>query len=171
MKNPFLRRLWPIVFSVMLLASHELSAQRLERIISTQTRLIRHEATEYQRKVAEARARAWVAAQRRKEAYEAEQRRKTAARTTTGDANKSKREKSHASKKSPSKSKKVPRYIAVDTVKDERSSPKAKKAVMLFDTYSEELVGNNVYDLENPPRAGEEVRFETFATIYVGRGT
>src|ERR1700675_2016084 len=35
----------------------------MERVITTQTQLIRHEATEYQRKVAEANARAYMAAQ------------------------------------------------------------------------------------------------------------
>src|SRR5688500_7948844 len=48
--------------------SDELLAIDMSRIISTQTRLIRYQATEYQRKVAEQRARAFVAAHRRAQA-------------------------------------------------------------------------------------------------------
>ena len=45
-------------------------------------------------------------------------------------------------------------------MKDKRASPKAKKVVMIWDTQSESLVGNNVYDVENPPAVGStaEVR-------------
>jgi hypothetical protein len=46
------------------------------------------------------------------------------------------------------------RYIAVDTEKNEQTSPKAKKAVMIWDTQSESIVGNNVYDVEKTPAVG-----------------
>lgn len=73
-------------------------------------------------------------------------------------------------KKVALKEKKV-RYIAVDTEKDERTSPKAKKSVMIWDTQSEEVVGNNVYDVAKPPPVGETAKFETYSAEYVGTGT
>lgn len=63
------------------------------------------------------------------------------------------------------------RYIAVDTVRDEHTSPRAKKAVMLWDTQSEQVVGNNVYDVQTPPPVGSTARFETYSAEYVGSGT
>jgi hypothetical protein len=73
-------------------------------------------------------------------------------------------------KKTSTTKKKKPRYIAVDTVKDERSSPKAKKAVMIYDTQSEEFVGNNVYDVQSTPRVGTTAKFDTYSAEYVGTG-
>ena len=64
--------------------------------------------------------------------------------------------------------KKLPRYIAVDTEPDARS--KGKKAIMLWDTQTQEVVGNQVYDVERPPRPLETARFETHAAEYVGVG-
>lgn len=75
------------------------------------------------------------------------------------------------SSSSSSKPKKRPRYIAVDTVKDEKTSPKAKKAVMIWDTQSETIVGNNVYDVQNPPEVGSTAKFETYSAEYVGSGS
>lgn len=72
---------------------------------------------------------------------------------------------------SSGKTKKRPRYIAVDTVKDEKTSPKAKKAVMIWDTQSETIVGNNVYDVQNPPEVGSTAKFETYSAEYVGSGS
>src|ERR1041385_6278443 len=43
------------------------------------------------------------------------------------------------------------RYIAVDTEKDSRTAANAKKSVMIWDTQSQEVVGNNVYDIQKPP--------------------
>jgi hypothetical protein len=65
----------------------------------------------------------------------------------------------------------VPRYIAVDTEKDQRTSPKAKKSVMIWDTQSQEIVGNNVYDVESTPSVGSTARFETYSAEYVGSGS
>jgi NADPH:quinone reductase-like Zn-dependent oxidoreductase len=62
------------------------------------------------------------------------------------------------------------RYIAVDTVQDERTSPKAEKSVMLWDTESGEIVGNTVYDVEDPPAVGGTTRFESYSAEYVGAG-
>lgn len=75
-----------------------------------------------------------------------------------------------ASKKATMQQKKV-RYIAVDTVKDEHTSPQAAKSVMIWDTESEQVVGNNVYDVKAPPAVGSTARFETYSAEYVGSGT
>jgi hypothetical protein len=66
--------------------------------------------------------------------------------------------------------KKKPRYIAVDTVKNEKTSPKAKKAVMIYDTQSGNVVGNNVYDVQSPPPVGSTAKFDTYSAEYVGSG-
>lgn len=66
---------------------------------------------------------------------------------------------------------KVPRYIAVDTEKDEHTSPKAKRSVMIWDTESQEVVGNNVYDVPTPPLVGKTVKFDTYSAGYVGTGS
>jgi hypothetical protein len=63
------------------------------------------------------------------------------------------------------------RYIAVDTEKDQRTSPKAKKSIMIWDTQTQEVVGNNVYDVEAPPNVGSTAKFETYAAEYVGTGS
>lgn len=73
-------------------------------------------------------------------------------------------------KKARLKSKRV-RYIAVDTVRDERTSPKAKKSVMIWDTQSQQVVGNNVYDVESTPAQGSTAKFETYSAEYVGSGS
>lgn len=75
-----------------------------------------------------------------------------------------------AEKKTALKSKRV-RYIAVDTAKDERTSPKAQKSVMLWDTQSQTLVGNDVYDVESAPAVGSTAKFETYSAEYVGSGS
>lgn len=62
------------------------------------------------------------------------------------------------------------RYIAVDTEADRRTPPQAQKSVMIFDTEAQQVVGKNVYDLENPPQVGAVSRFETYAAQYVGPG-
>jgi hypothetical protein len=63
------------------------------------------------------------------------------------------------------------RYIAVDTEKDNRTSPNAKKSVMIWDTQSQEVVGNNVYDVKSPPAVGATAKFDTYSAEYVGSGT
>jgi hypothetical protein len=68
----------------------------------------------------------------------------------------------------PKPQKKLPRIIAVATEKDERTDKKAAKAVMLFDTHAQQIIGNKVYDIESEPQPGEEVRFETHSTSYIG---
>lgn len=73
-------------------------------------------------------------------------------------------------KKMALKKKRV-RYIAVDTEKNEKTSPKAKKAVMIWDTQSESVVGNNVYDVQSTPSVGSTAKFDTYSAEYVGSGS
>ena len=72
---------------------------------------------------------------------------------------------SATARKKPSK----PRYIAVKTVKEENS--KGKDQVMIFDTQSNEIVGNNVYDLKAAPQVGQTSKFDTYTAEYVGTGS
>ncbi|HEV7405763.1 MAG TPA: hypothetical protein VGO11_22660 [Chthoniobacteraceae bacterium] len=64
----------------------------------------------------------------------------------------------------------IPRYIAVETEKNAQDAPGTKKAVMIWDTQAQEIVGNNVYDIGTPPAVGSTSRFETFSAEYVGAG-
>jgi hypothetical protein len=73
-------------------------------------------------------------------------------------------------KKTALKQKKV-RYIAVDTVRSKDTSPKAKKVVMVWDTQAENVVGNDVYDLTNPPAVGQTAKFDAYSAEYVGTGS
>jgi hypothetical protein len=139
-----------------------------ERVITTQTQFIRHEATEYQRKVAEANAHAYMAAQFRHHHGS------TAKTTTTPKPGKSgttaKTKSKEEAQEMAAFKKTLPRYIAVDTPKDKRSAPGTKKDVMIWDTQSEALVGNNVYDVANPPAVGATAKFDTYSAQYVGAG-
>ena len=74
-----------------------------------------------------------------------------------------------AEKKVALKKKKV-RYIAVDTEKNDQTSPKAQKSVMIWDTQSEAVVGNYVYDVESTPSVGSTAKFDTYSAEYVGSG-
>ena len=64
--------------------------------------------------------------------------------------------------------KKKIRYLAVDTEKDERAVGEA--TVMIFDTESAQIVGNNVYDVSVQPPLGVTAQFDTYAATYVGTG-
>jgi hypothetical protein len=111
--------------------------------------IAKHQATERQRRIAEQRARVYqgkLVAQRQRDDAARKSGKKVAA-------------------------KKQPRYIAVDTEKNEKTSPKAKKAVMIWDTQSETVVGNNVYDVQSPPAVGSTAKFETYSAEYVGSGS
>jgi len=137
----------------------------MERIVTTQTQSIRREATEYQRKVAEANARAYMARQLRAVRHEAPPEPKTGKTAKTG-----KTTKPNDSPEVRAAKKKLPRYIAVETPKDKRSVPGTKKDVMIWDTQSEALVGNSVYDVTETPRLGSTSKFETYSAQYVGNG-
>jgi len=100
--------------------------------------IAKHQATERQRRIAEARARVYYA---------------------------------HLApaKKVALKQKRV-RYIAVDTEKDAKTAPKAKKSIMIWDTQSQSMAGNNVYDVQNTPAVGGTAKFDTYSAEYVGGG-
>jgi len=99
----------------------------------------KQQATERQRKIAEQRARLFMA----------------------------RREKQLASQPSAKKAKPA-RFIAVQTEKTEKSQGKA--SVMVFDTQTNEVVGNNVYDLKSAPQVGQTAKFDTYSAQYVGTG-
>jgi hypothetical protein len=42
------------------------------------------------------------------------------------------------------------------------------RAVMLWDTSAQQIIGNKVYDLESEPPRGADVKFETQAASYLG---
>jgi len=64
--------------------------------------------------------------------------------------------------------KKLPRVIAIATQRDEKTDPKAARAVMLWDTSAQQIIGNKVYDVESEPPRGADVRFETQSASYLG---
>jgi len=136
----------------------------MERIVTTQTQAIRHEATEYQRKVAEANARAYMAAKLHTA--------KNASSSTTGKTNGTtpKPHQTGVSQETRALKAKLPRYVAVDTVKDKRSAPGTTKEVMIWDTQSEALVGNYVYDVAKTPSVGSTAKYDTYSAEYVGTG-
>jgi hypothetical protein len=61
------------------------------------------------------------------------------------------------------------RYIAVPTVREKNST--GVKSVMVYDTQSQQVVGNNVYDLKSTPKDGQVSKFDTVSAEYVGPGT
>jgi hypothetical protein len=113
--------------------------------------IAKQQATERQRKIAEQRARIYLAEQQKAEQKKAAQAAQLA-----------------SNKKKP-KAEKKPRYIAVETVKEENSQGKSQ--VMVFDTQSNEIVGNNVYDLKASPKVGQTTKFDTYTAEYVGTGS
>jgi hypothetical protein len=60
------------------------------------------------------------------------------------------------------------RYIAVDTVRESNSS--GAKSVMIYDTQTQQVVGNNVYDVKQSPKQGTVTKFDTINAEYVGTG-
>jgi hypothetical protein len=42
---------------------------------------------------------------------------------------------------------------------------------MIWDTQSQEVVGNDVYDLKSVPPVGSTAKFETYSAEYVGSGS
>jgi hypothetical protein len=59
------------------------------------------------------------------------------------------------------------RYIAVQTV---RESDSKGAPVMLYDTQTQQIVGNNVYDVKQAPKAGTVSKYDTYTAEYVGGG-
>ncbi len=66
--------------------------------------------------------------------------------------------------------KKHARYIAVDTEKSPKAAPQVKKSVMIWDTQSESVVGNTVYDVQSTPAVGGTAKFDNYSAEYVGGG-
>lgn len=110
--------------------------------------IAKQQASIRQRKIAEQRARIYLAKQQ-------EQEQKLAAQ--------------QAANSRKAKPKKQSRYIAVTTVKEDTN--KGKEQVMIFDTQSNEIVGNNVYDLKATPQVGKTTKFDTYSAEYVGAGS
>lgn len=72
-------------------------------------------------------------------------------------------------RKADMKAKKV-RYIAVDTERGAKSSPKAKKTVMIYDTQTQRVASNSAYDVEKAPGVGTTAKIDTYSAEYVGSG-
>jgi len=107
--------------------------------------IAKHQANERQRKVAEQRARLYMARLEKQRAAE---------QSSSGSVAK--------------KSSKSSRYIAVQTEKSPDS--KGQATVMVFDTQTNQVVGNNVYDVKSTPKVGETSKFDTYSAQYVGTG-
>jgi hypothetical protein len=67
------------------------------------------------------------------------------------------------------KAKKV-RYIAVDTERSKKTSPKAKKTVMIYDTQTNTVANNVAYDVEKAPSVGTTAKIDNYSAEYVGSG-
>jgi hypothetical protein len=74
-----------------------------------------------------------------------------------------------AKRKADMKAKKV-RYIAVDTHRGAKSSPKAKKTVMIYDTQTQRVASNNAYDVAQTPSVGSTTKIDSYSAEYVGSG-
>jgi hypothetical protein len=61
------------------------------------------------------------------------------------------------------------RYLAVDTVREKESS--GAKSVMIYDTQTDQVVGNDVYDVKKSPKEGTISKFDTYSAEYVGTGS
>ncbi|HEY5704953.1 MAG TPA: hypothetical protein VIS96_05200 [Terrimicrobiaceae bacterium] len=114
--------------------------------------IAKHQATERQRKIAEQRARLYMA----QRAAAQQQKARTVAASGRSSTKKA-------------KSPKETRYIAVKT--ETESFNKGQSAVMIYDTQSNQIVGNNVYDLKSTPKVGQTSKFDTYTAEYVGTGS
>jgi hypothetical protein len=74
-----------------------------------------------------------------------------------------------AKRKADMKARKV-RYIAVDTHRGAKSSPKAKKTVMIYDTQAQRVASNNAYDVAQTPAVGSTAKIDSYSAEYVGSG-
>lgn len=72
-------------------------------------------------------------------------------------------------RKANMKAKKV-RYIAVDTERGQKTSPKAKKTVMIYDTQTQKVASNVAYDVEKTPSVGSTAKIDNYSAEYVGTG-
>jgi hypothetical protein len=74
-----------------------------------------------------------------------------------------------AKRRADMKAKKV-RYIAVDTERSGKTSPKAKKTVMIYDTQTNRVASNTAYDVEKAPSVGTTAKIDNYSAEYVGSG-
>ena|SRR5438270_5249386 len=74
-----------------------------------------------------------------------------------------------AQRRANMKAKKV-RYIAVDTERSAKSSPKAKKTLMVYDTETQKVASNVAYDVEKAPSVGSTAKIDNYSAEYVGSG-
>jgi hypothetical protein len=74
-----------------------------------------------------------------------------------------------AKRRADMKAKKV-RYIAVDTERSKKTSPKAKKTVMIYDTQTNTVANNVAYDVEKAPSVGTTAKIDNYSAEYVGSG-
>ncbi len=58
------------------------------------------------------------------------------------------------------------RYIAVKTTRTPQSQ--GKTSCMVWDTQSEQVVGNTVYDTKQTPPQGSTTKFDSYSAEYVG---
>ena len=145
------------------------------RLVQAVTILATYEATLEQRRIAEQRARQAqakiVRQQQAARQQQAKARQKAQSRARTSTASNSSSSKPTTSRPAPSEPQVtipgMPQRIAVD-VPDERKQ--GATTVMLWDTASEQLVGNEVYDLSNKPAKGNDLALWSGANAqYVGK--
>jgi hypothetical protein len=74
-----------------------------------------------------------------------------------------------AQRRANMKARKV-RYIAVDTERGQKTSPKAKKTVMIYDTQTQRVATNVAYDVEKAPSVGTTAKIDNYSAEYVGSG-
>ena len=74
-----------------------------------------------------------------------------------------------AQRRANMKARKV-RYIAVDTERGKKTSPKAKKTVMIYDTETQKVASNVAYDVEKTPSVGTTAKIDNYSAEYVGSG-
>jgi hypothetical protein len=74
-----------------------------------------------------------------------------------------------AQRKANMRAKKV-RYIAVDTERGQKSSPKARKTVMIYDTQTQKVATNVAYDVAKAPSVGSTAKIDNYSAEYVGSG-
>jgi hypothetical protein len=71
-------------------------------------------------------------------------------------------------KKADLKAKKI-RYLLVPTVKSKETPSEVKEVRMTWDTQSESLADNNVYEFQNPPSVGTVAKVGGHAAEYVAQ--
>lgn len=115
----------------------------------------KHQADQEQRRIAEARARLYLA-----QRAERQRKEETAAARLAAASSSSSKKKTAPKKES--------RYIAVET--EQRQGYEGESAVMVYDTESERLVGNDVYDVKKS-KVGSVAKYDSVNAEYVGTGT